>query len=222
MNNGPEDKDKDKKSGKEGHHRKHHSHHSEDGKKEKKAKKEGRHSSHHSEDGKAAKKHHHKERTTSTAKPTGHAPVPPLEERIVADMHTAAVPTTTAPKALKTVEAPKSIPSAQQPDMPKQSDDLKQPATVELGFFAKAIAWIKNTLLKPAFSRQQQVSNAYSMQFLTTLNAVQKRFSANDETPDNKLVAHKSLQFSGKTEKSSAVDAAAALDHSVSTKPTIH
>lgn len=212
MKNGPEDKDKEKKAGKEGHHRSHRSHRSED--KQTADTKDKKHHHH--------RHHHGVEKSGTPSKPTGPAPKPPLEERIVADLHTAAIPTTATSVTLKAVSPQATTVEASKNIAPAQPDALKQTVVAEKGIFAKIVDWLKNKLLKPTFSRQQQIASAYNLQFLATLTAIQKRFSANDETPVNKLVAHKSLQFSGKAEKATAADTATVLDHSVNTKPTIH
>lgn len=214
MNNGPEDKDKEKKSGKENHHHRHRS----DRKKDKQAtdKKDKKHHHH--------RHHHGVEKSVTPSKPTDAAPKPPLEERIVNELHADTAPTTIAQTTLKAVSAKSTPIEAPTNSAPSSPDVLKQTMTTDQGFFAKFVEWFKNKLLKPTFSRQQEIASAYSLQFLATLNAIQKQFSANDETPE-KLASHKSLQFSGKTEKTTAVtavEAAAVLDHSVNPKPTIH
>lgn len=212
MKNGPEDKDKEKKAGKEGHHRSHRSHRSED--KQKADTKDKKHHHH--------RHHHGVEKSGTASKPTGSAPKPPLEERIVADLHTAAIPTTAASATLKAVSPKATAVEASKNIAPAQPDALKQTVVAERGIFVKIFDWLKSKLLKPTFSRQQQIASAYNLQFLATLTAIQKRFSANDETPVKKLIAHKSLQFSGKAENITAADTATVLDHNVNTKPTIH
>ncbi len=166
------------------------------------------------QDKKEKKAHHHHHNTDT--KPTGPAPVPPisLNERIVKEMHADPLPSPTSPKLISPIKSPQLVKPEVQPSVPTTPSE-------QLGVVATLLKWIKENLLHPTFSRQKQISNAYSNQFVQTLTAIQKRFSANDARIEEETLAKsQALRFSSAHEEKSVTVA----DLSVTTtpKPTLH
>lgn len=89
----------------------------------------------------------------------------------------------------------------------------------ENGWFTKVYTWLKENVQLTA-SKQQQVTTAYSEQFTRTLEAVSKRFSANDSKQPNAIITNKTLRFSSLPEPQQATTVAEVSSPQV--KPTIH
>lgn len=168
---------------------------------------------------KGDKEHHHhhhkhdKSKELNGPKPTGPAPTPPisLADQIVREMHSDPLP---SPTSHKVPSPTKSMPSNE----PVKAHVVDLAATEQLGVIATFLKWIKDNVLHPTFSRQNQISKAYSDQFSQTVSAIQKRFSANDARIET---LPKALRFSG-TEDSSSIPSADISVTSTVPKPTIH
>ncbi len=90
----------------------------------------------------------------------------------------------------------------------------------ENGWFTKVYTWLKENVQLTA-SKQQQVVTTYNEQFTRTMEAVSKRFSANDAKQPNTIITnHNTLRFSSLPEQQQATSVADISSPQV--KPTIH
>lgn len=88
----------------------------------------------------------------------------------------------------------------------------------ENGWFTKVYTWLKDNVQLTSI-KQQQVVATYNEQFTRTMEAVNKRFSANDSKQPN-TITHNTLRFS-LSEQSQATTTVADTS-SPQVKPTIH
>lgn len=136
-----------------------------------------------------------------------------LADRIVKEMHADPLPSPTTPKL--TSVKPAALGKQEAPKMVLTTSSVEQ-----LGVIATLLKWIKQNVLQPTFSRQKQISEAYSKPFLQTMTAIQKRFSANDARIEETVTKPQALRFSGANE-----DKSVTVELGVTTttpKPTLH
>jgi len=193
-------------------------------KKAKKDKTEHHHHHHHHDEGKKHRRHHRDKVTvpsgenTINTKPLGPAPVPTisLTDRIVQEMHADPLPSPTSPKRVSKGKA-----------MPIIGETAKVTAKVtlpteNLGVIATLLKWVRENMFQPTFSRQKQISDAYSNQFSQTLTAIQKRFSANDARVESHSAGKsQALRFSGTTEEKATVSVVDLSVTATKPKPTL-
>jgi len=169
--------------------------------------------------GKTEHHHHHRHKQNETKvpsgpKPTGPAPTPPisLADRIVSEMHKEPLPSPASPKM-------SSVKSALPPQEAAKIPVIATTTDEQLGVIATFLKWIKDNVIHPTFSRQNQITRAYSDQFSQTVSAIQKRFSANDARIEE--LGKTQARFTRK-EESATVSVVELGVTSTVPKPTIH
>lgn len=158
--------------------------------------------------------HHHKHRQkpadpTLIPKPTGVAPIPTtLASKIVQELHRENKPSPKEEVTPEKAATPQAIPQAVQ--VPAVSPSL----------LAKIRHWINKKILYPIFSRQHQITQAYSSSFLRTLKAIEKRFCANDAVQVEENLGKKPpLRFRGAVVEKANRSNPTIVDLSANTKP---